>query len=492
MEMKFEDFITCIKAGYSHFYFQTREMERAEDRIRESLESYTNGNGQSPFTVNSYGLSDDDFDPVELLRSLVSAPNGTVAILKNFNFFLDEQRGPGAAACLLIQVIQDTLSAFRGKGQRRILVILSSTPFSDGLPGEIVDDFVPFKFHLPGDDEINGSVDYIMESAKRSSVNVKDIDAFTRAAVVNAARGMGKQQIEDAFSYSMITRGELDPVVINRIKSTVLDSVAGIEYKEYSETFDDVKGYDNIKNFVLSTLHSPLAKGIILVGPPGCGKSLFCKCLSNEVKRPTLSVEFGNIFGSLLGETYEKMQALIDIITAMAPCIVFVDEIEKGLAGAGGDGGTTANEVTQRAMGMWLKFMSDRKDGVYIIATCNDINSIPPEYLRAERWDSAPFFIDLPNSAECNDILNHYKGIYGVDGNPGDMDGWSGAEIKSCCRIAAMMGVSLKDSKQYIIPVAKMMGNKIDGFRKWAEKNTIPASTKIKISNKANKRDLQL
>lgn len=166
-------------------------------------------------------------------------------------------------------------------------------------------------------------------------------------------------------------------------------------------------------------------------------------------------------------------------------------EIEKALPSKGesglADGGTDKRSSTQL-----LKFLSDnRPEGVYVVATCNNISSLPPEWVRPGRWDSAPFFIDLPNDSEKQAILDHYKVVYEVDGDP-DMDGWAGAEIESACRIAKMMGVTIKEASKYIKPVSKTMSEDIDSLRKWAKTRTIPSSTEVVVATKVVKRTLDI
>lgn len=124
-----------------------------------------------------------------------------------------------------------------------------------------------------------------------------------------------------------------------------------------------------------------------------------------------------------------------------------------------------------------LKFLSDeRPEGIYVLMTCNNIQGMPPEWLRAGRFDFAPIFIDLPTVQEQTAILNHYREKYGVQGVPSNMDGWSGAEIEACCKSAFMMGKRLEEVEQFIIPISKTMGERIDALRRWARDNTISAS----------------
>lgn len=167
-------------------------------------------------------------------------------------------------------------------------------------------------------------------------------------------------------------------------------------------------------------------------------------------------------------------------------------EIEKGLAGTqGGKGVNAGHEETQRAMAPILKFFNDRPPGVRIAATCNNIEGIPPEYIRVERWDTAPIFVDLPNEEEKSAILEYYKKHYQVEGDPGKMEGWSGAEIKSVCRLASIMKTSIDRSEKFIIPISKTMDKEIAHLRSWAKGRTIPAS-EVKVNGAKERRSLSI
>ena len=206
---------------------------------------------------------------------------------------------------------------------------------------------------------------------------------------------------------------------------------------------------------------------------------MFCRCVGNETGLEVLEVEVAQLFDKYVGGSEMNVGRLVDIATATAPCIVFMDEIDKALAGIGNDNGTTTGDsVSSRAMGQFLKFMQQRPEGVYVFATCNNVN-MPPEWIRAERWDWAPFFVDLPQAEEQESILKYYQKVFEVKGRPSNMEGWSGAEIKSVCRIAAMMGRPVNEVERFVIPVSKTMGKQIDQLRKWAEGKTIPASTMV-------------
>jgi SpoVK/Ycf46/Vps4 family AAA+-type ATPase len=197
------------------------------------------------------------------------------------------------------------------------------------------------------------------------------------------------------------------------------------------------------------------------------------------------------------------MKRAIDVVSANAnpdaPIVLFIDEIEKGLAGTSGAGNFQASGdggSTDRSNAQFLKFLSDaRPKGIYIIATCNDIERLPAAYVRAERWDTAPIFVDLPNVAERNAILSHYKKVFGIKADPKDTTGWSGAELKTWCKLAAKkvsIGKKANDADELVIPVAKTMAREIDYLLKWKEGRTIPANRRKVVEQKVSGRKLDI
>jgi len=461
-----EELIIRLRAGFSLVWFRTDETLRAANTINKALEEYT---GEKVIVWDC----ETEPDPMSAIEKLDAAPSGTTSIFINYHWFLKSIDG---ANQIIVQMLKNRAEVYSSAEQRKAIVIISHLGMNDGLPDEIKPDFTAIDFSLPGEKAINDALDYAIDCVKENP-KFKAPNEKERVAIINAAKGLTQKEIENAFIYSVVTTGgEIRADLVTKIKAKIVENEAGLEYSTFPETFESLKGYDVLKKFTKATIGSEHAKGILLLGPPGTGKSHFCKCLGNETGLPVLSFEFGAVFGSLVGESEKKIRRVIEIIKAMAPCIVFVDEIEKGLAGA--RGGSTDGGTTQRTTAIWLKFMSDRPKGIYIVATCNDISSIPPEYLRAERWDTAPFFIDLPNDDERPAILDHYKNVYGVNGKTTakELKGWSGAEIKALCRIASMMNVSLDDARQFVVPISTTMKEEIERLRKWSEGRTLQAS----------------
>lgn len=208
------------------------------------------------------------------------------------------------------------------------------------------------------------------------------------------------------------------------------------------------------------------------------GKSAFAKALGNETQRPTLSADLGRLMGSLLGQSQANMRQMLQITDAMAPDILFVDEIEKSLAGVSGSGQSDSGTSAQM-FGTFLTWLNDHDSDVFVIATANDVSKLPPEFTRAERFD-AVFFIDFPTAGEREQIWQHYIRMYELTASHTLIEvtdaEWSGAEIKACCRLAKLLGCSLEEASQSIVPVSVTAAEKIAALRTWAEGRCLSAA----------------
>ncbi|MEJ7636436.1 MAG: AAA family ATPase, partial [Singulisphaera sp.] len=268
--------------------------------------------------------------------------------------------------------------------------------------------------------------------------------------VLDAASGLTRMEAEGAFSLSLVRHGRSCPRPLGTKQAL---KKSGCHLHRGGERFDDLGGLDALKGSrrrcsgaVARTSLRP--RGVLLLSPPGCGKSQFAKSLGNEMGRPTLILDVGSLMGSLVGQTEERTRQALRIADAMSPCILFVDEIEKGFSGAASSGSTDSG-VSARLLGSFLTWLSDHESDVFVVATSNDISKLPPEFSRAERWDGT-FFLDLPGRKEKEDTWRMYIERFGLDRDqptPNDRD-WTGAEIKSACRLSALLDVSLAEAAQ--------------------------------------------
>ncbi|MCK5686937.1 AAA family ATPase, partial [bacterium] len=239
------------------------------------------------------------------------------------------------------------------------------------------------------------------------------------------------------------------------------------------------RGFDkSAKEFGLET-----PKGILLLGIPGTGKSLTAKAIGSEWQFPLLRLDMGKIFGGIVGESEENIRGALNIAEAIAPSILWIDEIEKGFAGAGGSGGSDSG-VTKRIFGTFITWMQEKTNPVFIIATANSIENLPPELLRKGRFDEI-FFVDLPTRNEIETIFKIHISKRNRDPKQFDMNtlcelanGFSGAEIEQAV-ISALYDVyydgkrelkteDLAKSLNETVPLSVTMGEKIGHLREWA------------------------
>jgi ATP-dependent 26S proteasome regulatory subunit len=485
-----KELVNALRAGFSLFYAKTDEMGRTVSLICEAVTGFKNKAGIAPYQTVIWDLEKDK-DPDQVIEILGSKSTvGTVVVAKNFNWFLfDDVGNPNKQ---YVQSIQNKLSLISSKEFRHALVIVSDAPFEKAIPETLKQEFLKISFSLPSREEVVGIYDYIVESAKELDGFEMPDDA-EKSSIVDSAVGLTKQNATQAISMGLIAGdGRIDPKVVSSFRAAKIEDVAGLKVGNYE--VPEPRGYDQVKKFALAGVDNDMAKGILLLGPPGCGKTLFAKWLSTQSKKILIEMEMAKMQGEgLYGQAENAWAKAIDTVKAVGKSILFVDEIEKGLPNRT-KGIGVQDQTGQRSASQFLKFLSDdRPAGCYVIATCNDISSLPPEWVRAERWDCAPFFIDLPNADEREDIFTYYLNVYDV--KPGKltaaddcMEGWSGAEIKTVCRLAALHKTNCDKVSRYVIPVSKTMGESIDSLRAWAKDKTIPASTKFIGANGETKR----
>jgi AAA+ superfamily predicted ATPase len=448
-----------LKAGFPILAINTSEPERAQEELSKVVEnlgfSYFTWTPISGIKPKSSITPDKDSPPMDVIKYLNGASGKTVLFVWGFHFFIKQP-----------QVIQGLLAGRDiWKADSRTLIILSP---EFQIPTELDKSITVLDFMLPTKEQLKGAME---------NIKSVDVDGYDEDKVLDAATGLTLFEAENAFALSLVEEKTFSPTVITRIKSQMVKKSSSLEYGSFDVTFDDIGGLDNLKDFCSSVAKSPLSKGVLLLGPPGTGKSMFSKALGNELGLPTLALDFGKLFGSLVGQSEQMARDALATVDAMAPCILFIDEIEKGLSGMASsgqtDGGTGA-----RVGGTFLKWANDHKSQVFVIATSNDYSKLPSEFLRAERWD-AMFFIDLPSAEERKKILDIYKKMYDITGEC-DTSDWTGAEISSVCRIAKMMNVSLKEAAKYITPIVQF-DDRVSRLREWAKDRTIPASKQISL-----------
>ncbi len=186
-------------------------------------------------------------------------------------------------------------------------------------------------------------------------------------------------------------------------------------------------------------------------------------------------LDVGALLGSLVGQSEERTRQALRIIDAMAPCVAMIDEVEKAFAGAAGSGQSDSG-VSSRMFGTFLSWLNDHESDVFVVCTAHDVTKLPPEFSRAERFDSV-FFLDLPGREEKQAIWNIYLDQFEIDRDqrlPDDMN-WTGAEVKACCRLAALLDMPLVQASQNIVPVAVTSAESVERLRSWASGRCLSA-----------------
>lgn len=411
-------------------------------------------------------------DPIAAVRALaggVADHACVVVVLRNFHRFLGSPE--------IIQAVDTQLS--EGKQRRVTLVVLAPVV---QIPAELERQFVVIEHEMPGRDQL-------LRIARGVATEPDDLpedpDALER--VLDAAAGMTRAEAENAFALSLVRAEDrraaddrpggdpgarVTPDVLWDLKMADLKKSGLLEMYRGGETFADLGGLENLKRFCLQALRSPSRRarprGVLLLGVSGTGKSQFAKALGNEVGRPTVILDLGKLKGSLVGLTEERTRQALRILSAARPNIAFADEIEKGLAAVQGSGASDGG-VSAGQFGTLLSHMADHAGDSFFIFTANDIARLPPEFTRAGRLN-AIFFIDLPGAAERERIWQIHLRRFAIDPDqprPGDRD-WSGAEIETCCETADLLGISLVEAAQYIVPVAVTAGESVERLRTWA------------------------
>jgi hypothetical protein len=405
-------------------------------------------------------------DPLAAIRSLnalASPDSSAILILVNFHRYLGSPE--------IIQALAHQIAT--GKQNRTFCVILSAVV---QVPVELEKLMLVVEHDLPNRQQIE-------EIARGIATQDGELPGDNDlAAVLDAASGLTRYEVENACSLSLVRHGRVTTEAIWELKSQMLKKSGLMQLHRGAENFGDLGGLAALKAFCARAmcLQSPQEprvrpRGVLLLGVPGTGKSAFAKALGAETGRPVLLLDVGALMGSLVGSTEANIRQALRIADAMAPCVLFLDEVEKGLAGAAGSG-VTDSGVTARLFGTFLTWLNDHETDVFVVATCNEISKLPPEFGRAERFDGI-FFLDLPGHQQKHAIWDIYLKQFGLDAKqarPTDSS-WTGAEIRACARLAALLRLPLIQAAQNVVPVAVTACEQVDRLRTWASGRCLSA-----------------
>ena len=279
------------------------------------------------------------------------------------------------------------------------------------IPESLQKEITIYDFPLPTLNEIKAKFNNMLSQNKAVQADITEED---KDKLCKAALGLTLQEAESAFALAMVNDGKIsikDLVTIIEEKVQVIKKTGILEFIPSEYTMKDIGGLDNLKNWLIKRNNSwsesakkyclPAPKGVLVTGVPGCGKSLTAKAMSTIWQLPLLKLDVAKVFSGLVGSSEENMRRALATAEAVAPSILWIDEIEKGLSGLSSN---NDSGVSSRIFGQFLTWMQEKESPVFVIATANNISNLPPELLRKGRFDEI-FFVDLPTLTERKEIF---------------------------------------------------------------------------------------
>ena len=404
-----------LRARFPYIYIATYEEERAVKFIKEIVTNklqikvprevfiWTQAAGLKTEERNISNIS----SPLKLIEYIEKYEKDSLFILYDFHVFFGNKERP--ADNTVIRALRDLIPVLKTNSVRKNIIFISPELI---IPDSLQKDIAIFDFPLPSMEEIKIRLNKMINANKKidtSSLTEEDKDKLCKAAL-----GLTMQEAENAFALAMVQGNDLSVKDINIIlseKMQVIRKTGMLEYVQSNLGIDDIGGLDNLKKWLVKRSDSwserakkyciPAPKGVLITGIPGCGKSITAKAMSSIWQLPLLRLDIGKIFSGIVGSSEENMRKAIATVEAVAPSILWIDEIEKGLNGTSSynDSG-----VSSRIFATFLTWMQEKTAPVFVIATANNINRLPPELLRKGRFDEI-FFVDLPSFKERMEIF---------------------------------------------------------------------------------------
>ena len=486
------DFLLLLKARYPIIYINTYEEERVEYIIRLCTKKYISRTYYSWDFINGYQGNPNDSkfaakNPLEALELVEKLTTETAAvfILKDYDNFLKD-----------LSIIRKLKNLNKDlKTQQKNLIIISPEV---NIPDSLKELITVIEFPLPNYNEIQEELKRLINSLQQN-MTTEQLNELTLAC-----QGLSLERIRRVLSKIIAQHGEINessPTLILEEKKQIIQQTQLLEFCIANKKLDDLGGLDNFKTwlkrrdeaFSQSALDYglPYPKGVVLVGVQGTGKSIAAKIIANEWKLPLLRLDFGRLFASLVGQSESRIRKAIQIAEALAPCVLWVDEIDKAFAGVqnGGDSGTTS-----RVLATFITWLSEKTTPVFVVATANNIEWIPPEVLRKGRFDEV-FFLSLPTREEREAIFRvHLKKSRPNQFEKfqipvlGDLSkNFSGAEIEQVVVDAMRLGFNQERefttediiiSIQNCVPLAQTKSKEIKALQEWCESGNVAKASK--------------
>jgi hypothetical protein len=424
-------------------------------------------------------------EPTDVLKHIRAVSKPGIYVLLDFHPFLEDP--------VHVRLIKDICIRYRDVARQ--IVLISHTV---KLPSELDSFSARFDMALPTENERGKIIQRVADEwahehpGSRVQADSKAYELLVRNLAGLTYRDTEQLARNAIYMDGAITKSDLPGVM--QAKYELLNRGGALQFEYDTARFSDVGGLSRLKKWLTqrkavfrgdeSAAHLDAPKGILLIGVQGCGKSLAAKATAGIFGAPLLRLDFGAIYDKYHGETERKLRESLKTADVMSPCVLWIDEIEKGIAGRGGETGTT-----QRVLGTFLTWMAEKKSQVFVVATANDISALPPELVRKGRFDEI-FFVDLPNKEIRASIFaihltsrEQKLSSFDIHSLADATQGFSGAEIEQAVVAAFYAAHATQeplDSKHMLNeirqtkPLSVVMREQISALRQWAEGRTVP------------------
>jgi SpoVK/Ycf46/Vps4 family AAA+-type ATPase len=451
--------------------------------------------GGARFQISIEG-SKDQQAPQDVIASLAQIgrlQEPALVVLKDFHPYLSDPRVVRA----LRELAQDLKSTFT-------TVILLSPVLE--IPVELEKEISVLDVPLPTFRELYQLLREIVALVRQGNKAVVDLTRESAEQLIKAAQGLTMSEAENAFAKAIANDGRLDANDIQLVldeKHQVIRKSGLLEYTPAESDLGQVGGLEQLKQWLALRSEGfgeparkfglPVPKGLLLLGVQGCGKSLTAKAIAAAWRMPLLRLDMGRIFSRMVGSSEENLRRAIRIAESVSPAVLWVDEIEKGLSGSSGSGENDGG-VSARVFGALLTWLQEKTAPVFVVATANRIDALPPELLRKGRFDEI-FFVDLPSLAEREQIFRIHISRRGRDLAAFDTaelatrsEGFSGAEIEQAVIAALYLAFNARTDllQAHLLkalgetfPLSATMATEISRLRDWAKTRTRPAAGQV-------------
>ena len=493
-----EEINVLIQAQYPLIYLVTSEEERTERAIAMIAQAKSNQRRVFIWTVThgivEYGQSrhvtqHNTVSPEAAIQWVIQQKEPGIFIFKDLHPFID--------APATTRWLRDAIASF--KDAQKTIILMS--PMQQ-VPIELEKEVVVLDYPLPDLTELNQVLSRQLEQTK-----VRRTTTETREKLLKAALGLTRDEAEKVYRKAQVKAGRLTEAEVEIVlseKKQLIRRNGILEYIEQDETLDSVGGLEELKRWLKQRSNAfterareyglPQPKGMLILGVPGCGKSLIAKTTSRLWGLPLLRLDMGRVYdGSMVGRSEANLRNALKTAESISPAILFIDELDKSFAGSSGssdsDGGTSS-----RIFGSFLTWMQEKTSPVFVMATANRVERLPGEFLRKGRFDEI-FFVDLPTPEERQQIFNIHLSKrrreiarFDLEQLAKVSDGFSGAEIEQAL-VAAMYEAFAQDREftqldiiaaiKATLPLSRTMTEQVTALRDWARQRARPAAASV-------------